>query len=390
VDLSVSPDLDAYFCYVLVLALGLVTAYGQISRRLTNLPSKWIMVNTWLLFFSYTLLPVALFWFLDRTGAIHDTSLFAAILVGAGYQRILSGELASIRPAGDIAKFWQPFVAWSDHVADRIRNRILRNDALFDERLFSDVRADKAKQESLQDLAFTHTKDLPKLKAALKQVDDDKASLGDAGVLTKTVRLLYDDLKDSAPETWQYLLHKNGIISKGSYEWYGKEWRSKTTAALIASILLIAAGVAVIKSWTPDNRGRYYIWRIAKTNNTDADRFRSARHLMDCLQETKSPYPDLAELLRTQGLSVRTAETVLSLLVESRNISSNLQPSVPELLADSLRTDNPDIRARINDVLLYLAGERNIDVGNLKDWKPSAKDSVNEIDAKINLWKHLK
>lgn len=73
-----------------------------------------VVVNTWLLFFAYTFLPVALFWFLDRSNAIHDTSLFAAVLIGFGYRQILSGELTSIRPAGDISKFWQPFAAWAD------------------------------------------------------------------------------------------------------------------------------------------------------------------------------------------------------------------------------------------------------------------------------------
>jgi hypothetical protein len=98
VDLSVSPDVDAYYCYGVVLLLGLITASGQVSRRLANLPGRWIMVNTWLLFFAYALLPAVLFWLLDRTGAIHDTSLFAAVLVGAGYQQVLSGGLVGIRP----------------------------------------------------------------------------------------------------------------------------------------------------------------------------------------------------------------------------------------------------------------------------------------------------
>ena len=136
-DLTVSPDLDAYYCYAIVLALGIIAAFGQLSKRLTNLPGKWIMVNTWLLFFAYTLLPVVLFWFLDRSNAIHDTSLFAAILIGFGYQKILSGELTSIRLAGDISTIWQPFSAWADHVADRIRNRIVRNESLFDEGLLT-------------------------------------------------------------------------------------------------------------------------------------------------------------------------------------------------------------------------------------------------------------
>ena len=146
----------------MVLLLGVIAAFSQISKRLDKLPGKWIMVNTWLLFFAYTFLPVALFWFLDRSNAIHDTSLFAAVLIGFGYRQIMTGELASIRPAGDFSKFWQPFAAWSDHVADRIRNRVVRNESLFDERLLNVVRDDEEKRKSLRELAFTHTKDIPR------------------------------------------------------------------------------------------------------------------------------------------------------------------------------------------------------------------------------------
>src|SRR5689334_9182776 len=150
-DLTVSSDLDAYYCYGIVLLLGLIAAFGQISKRLEKLPSKWIMVNTWLLFFAYTFLPVALFWFLDRSNAIHDTSLFAAILIGFGYRQILAGELSSIRPAADLSRIWQPFAAWADHVGDRIRNRVVRNESLFDQRLLNVVRNDNDKLKNLRE-----------------------------------------------------------------------------------------------------------------------------------------------------------------------------------------------------------------------------------------------
>jgi len=55
--------------------------------------------------FAYTLIPLALFWLLDRTNAIHDTSLFAAILIGVGYQQILSGSFATLKAPGDVSFF---------------------------------------------------------------------------------------------------------------------------------------------------------------------------------------------------------------------------------------------------------------------------------------------
>lgn len=389
-DLTVSPDLDAYYCYAVVLALGLIAASGQISNRLANLPGKWIMVNTWLLFFAYTLLPVFLFWFLDRSNAIHDTSLFAAVLIGLGYQQILAGDLTGIRLGGDVSKFWQPFSAWADHAADRIRNRIVRNEAFFDEALLNTVQNHPEKAQCLRELAFTHTKDLPHLTAELQNIDQQKAVLGETGALRKTVEALYEDLKLSENDTWPFLLYKSGITSQANYLWYGKELRSITAAVAVAVLLITIAGVLGWKLWTPENRGRYYLWRIEKTNNTDQDRFRAERHLMACLQETGKPYPSLTELLRFDGVPVKVAENVLTLIVESRELAPRHDVDLPMLLSDSLHTSNPDIRARVHAVLMYLAEERKAEVGTLKDWKPSAKDSGTDIDGMIKQWKQIR
>src|SRR6267142_4216540 len=154
-DLSASPDFDAFYCYLIVFLLGLITAVMQINKRLLNYPGKWVTWHTWTLLGAYTFLPVVLFWLLDRVNAIHDTSLFAAVLIGAGYQQVLSGNLATIR-AGEISKIWQPFTAWSDYIADRIRYRIITNSERFDEELRSAVLSDPKKQEDLRFLAMTH------------------------------------------------------------------------------------------------------------------------------------------------------------------------------------------------------------------------------------------
>lgn len=170
----------------------------------------------------------------------------------------------------------------------------------------------------------------------------------------------------------------------------GQEWRSKTAAAVVAVLLIGILVIAFYKMWTPENRGRYYVWRLEKSNNTDQDRFRAGRQLMTCLKETRNPYPQLALLLRADGVPIETAENVISLLVESRDIASTHQVELPLLLADSLRTANPDVRARVQAVLLYLADERKADVGPLKDWTPSARDSATDVDSMIKKWKLVK
>lgn len=205
-DLGVSPDLDAFYCYAVVFALGVLTALNQISTRLGSFKGRWIMVNTWLLFFAYSFVPVVLFWALDRTNALHDTSLFAAILVGVGYQQILSGGLASIQPAGDISKIWQPFAAWADSIADRIRDRIQVNDSRFDAKLLQVVRADPTKFERLRDVALTRATDLAALQQSLAAVDNQQPALPADVATARKSAILYSNLKASSPQTFDLLL----------------------------------------------------------------------------------------------------------------------------------------------------------------------------------------
>ncbi|HXM73671.1 MAG TPA: hypothetical protein VN904_00225, partial [Chthoniobacterales bacterium] len=102
-DLSVSPDLDARWCYAVVLVCGLISAQLQLNKRFLELKISrvWIVPNTWFVFLIYLFIPLALFWVMDRTGALNDTSLFAALLVGLAYPAILAGGFGGLKtPTG--------------------------------------------------------------------------------------------------------------------------------------------------------------------------------------------------------------------------------------------------------------------------------------------------
>ena len=83
-DLSVSPDLDARWCYLIVLLCGLISARSQLYKRFVDfkVSGAWLVPSTWLVFAIYLAIPIALFWLMDRMNALNDTSLFAALLVG--------------------------------------------------------------------------------------------------------------------------------------------------------------------------------------------------------------------------------------------------------------------------------------------------------------------
>jgi hypothetical protein len=73
----ISPDVPAYLCYLLVLMVGTLVAVSSVNRLLANYAGHWGFARTWLMFTSYVFLPVALFWFLDYTSALQDTSRYS-------------------------------------------------------------------------------------------------------------------------------------------------------------------------------------------------------------------------------------------------------------------------------------------------------------------------
>ena len=98
-DLSVSPDWDTRLCYLVVLLCGLVSARIQLYKRFVEakISGAWLVPNTWLVFGIYVFIPIALFWLMDRTSALTDTSLFAALLIGLAYPAILAGGFGGMR-----------------------------------------------------------------------------------------------------------------------------------------------------------------------------------------------------------------------------------------------------------------------------------------------------
>jgi hypothetical protein len=386
-DMSVSPDLEAFCCYGLVLVLGLVAGRVQITNKLENLPGKWIMVNTWLLFFAYSLIPVALFWFLDRTNAIHDTSFFAAFLVGAGYQQLLTGKIGSIGAPGEISRFWQPFGAWADRIAVSIRDRVATHSTLFDEKLLYSIRTDQQRCDCLKQIAMAHTADPAALDQQLRAIESQAGILGAEAVHDKQSSLLYRNLKMSSPQIFEYLLHKNNVIPAKWYWWYAKEGRSKVTAGAVAMLLLVLVIASVHILNTPAHFAQYYVWRVHKSNGTDYDRYRARNKLANFLQRAPSAYSDLAVVLTIPNLPVNTADSVLSLLLASRHDAAAHNVQLESVLADSLRTENSDIRSRIQKVLLYLANERHANVPkDLDEWRPDPKETPTDIDARIKEW----
>lgn len=393
-DLTVSPDLEAYWCYAIVFALGLVVARRQVAQKMSSFKGAWINLQTWLLFLAYSLLPVGLFWLLDRTGAIHDTSLFAALIVGFGYRQILEGSLNSISASGDVSAFWKPFVAWADEVALGITRRIIRRDTRFRERVISQLAKDSTQLERLRVLVESRTPpaDLPKLEQALLDVETAYRALGQETIDENKAKLLYE--KVTALEDFEYLLYRRGITKQWTYVWYAQEWRSKALALGVAAALAVSLVLAVGQLTTPKNWVAYYAWRLRKAGTTELDRYRTRRELRAWLahQDQRTAYATcerLAGLLQRPDLTMDRVESLLQLLIENHRAAAGSERLVASLI-DSLRSENLDIRVRVQTALTYLAARWRLAVPpDLTQWNPSLKIGPTELEHRVESWQEI-
>ena len=206
-DLSVSPDIEVFWSYLIVLVLGVFVAYRQVATRLEGLKDVWLVGDTWVVFFAYIVVPLGLFWLLDRTDAIKDSSLFAALLVGIGYERILAGTDAPLAAPRGLAGFWSPFVAYANRVAEKVRNSVRRADRRLEKRLLGRILAEPDRYQILEDLARGLSPDIAFLDKQL--ADADAAALGEGAKRERKAAILYEEVRDS--DDFLYELKEKGL-----------------------------------------------------------------------------------------------------------------------------------------------------------------------------------
>lgn len=383
--LAISPDWNAAYCYLLVLLVGAIVAYSRVKRLFSNYPGAWGTVNIWLLLLAYTAVPLVLFWFLDWTNAVHDTSLFAAIVVAGGYRQLLSGRMSGIRMPNEPSRFWQPFEAWANWLGDRIRDRIQLNSARYTDQVIHSIQADPERLNELKHLALLRVADPQKVQADFDALSTPDTAIlwGQDGVLEKQIRYIYESLR-TVPDS-DLLMRNANIITWPQYLWYAKEWRSKSRAWLVVAVAAVILALTGPFLSSSENRARYYLWRLEKPNATAVDRARSTEAYSRLLTKfPNSEFQRIGRSLRYEPLSVETAERLIGILVENRAASSS---GIQSALIPSLAAENPDTRARVHSALAEIAAEQNFCLPlSLSKWKPSKNDSATQIDQHMKEW----
>jgi hypothetical protein len=241
-DLNVSPDLEAFWCYGIVALIGAFVAIGQIRQRIGKIEGIWFIPRTWWLFTLYVAVPVALFWLLDRTGAINDTSFFAAILVGFGYQGILAGGNQTLRAPGEVSQFWTPFVAYADRIAQLVRDQDAQKRRHLADRVIASVAQDAGRMATLHELAKKFSPNVGLLEQQLKSIEDTATTRGMSSVTEEKTRVLYNAIL--AVPDGHYLMMQQKIISRYDYVFHvlGFSSIAKMMIVVLVVVLLILPG----------------------------------------------------------------------------------------------------------------------------------------------------
>jgi hypothetical protein len=176
VDFALSPDRPALWCYFIILAIGFVAATVQINRLFPGFPQAWLMMSNWVLFAAFLLLPVLLFWFLDRTNTLHDTSLFGAILVALAYRQIFAGNMEKVNAPSQVSKIWDRVLKWADTRVAETMKRAGRNAESFDEKVIEYLTHNPAAFERVLELLKFHASDYFKIDADLFGVTFGRSS----------------------------------------------------------------------------------------------------------------------------------------------------------------------------------------------------------------------
>jgi hypothetical protein len=395
VDLSISPDWDARWCYSVVFLCAVLSARVQVLKRFSALNLStfliWRVPNTWLIFLVYLLLPLALFWFMDRMGALSDTSLFSALLVGLAYPAILAGGFGGLKAPSGLDGILKPLTLFVDSVVTAVNRKLAGNEKKFEDYLVKRMIESDAMLKQMQELAESAARESTKLKEQLANLD--RLNLPDKKLLNeRKARAIYLRLS-TMPDFIE-------IVSRNK-QWMGKWWRSPIRQAQGIAILvaLLLAGVFYGGAWwatQPKVTLMYHVWRLGKPDNSARDRGRAMEHLGVFLQDTNfgsMAYQSLTRAIHTPGLPAERVDLLLQLVLQA-----STQPYHDTLLCrhliEALHVENVDARARVHQALIYLAEKRDTKDGQFKakerdlaNWNPTAGDSVPNLEKRVDQWR---
>jgi hypothetical protein len=407
---TLSPDIDARFCYLIVMLAGMLTAVREVDSRLSRIPGGWSDLGAHRLFAFLWLTPVALFFLLDHTGAINDTSPVAALVVALTYSAFVAGAGQAL-PV-QVTGLWAKLLGDVDRIQGDAQTRMQARIFHYVREATRDIAGKPGRFAALHMLARRLVADTASLDQHLAEIDKQFAGDGDTLAIWKKTEALLRALSGvyverGLTEEVPDLLRRERLISWTTYSWFpgdrvGGLWRN--LSVLIPATLIVA--IAVLSTTDRWNFERAWLgWRLSKTNATLVDLTRTREALIERFARSPQPTQELYSLggiIREASMTPARVDTTIGVMTDAVRQRADRDQLMPELIVAlivSLRTANVDARSRVHNALLYLADSRLRGTGENKDatlildalrkWKPSESDSVTELAVRIDDWRHF-
>lgn len=409
---TLSPDVDARFCYLIVMLAGMLTAVREVDSRLAKIPGAWSDIGAHRLFAFFWVTPVLLFFLLDHAGAINDTSPIAAVVVAVTYATILGGASGQqpLLPS-QVTGLWSKLLGDVDKIQAAAQSRMQLRVFDYARGAANEISARPARYTKLVALAKRLVGDPAALDKSLADIDAQYPA--DTALATyKKVEALMRALNSvyvarGLNDEVHVLLRKERLIGWRTYssfpgEQVGGIWRT-------LSVLLPAAVMASLVALSMTDHGNFerswFEWRLSKANVSLIDLTRTREAMIDRIVRSPEPMAELAavgRIVREANLPPVRTEAAIGILtdgVRQRRDRDRLMPELIATLVVSLRTANLDARNRIHSTLLYLgdsvvkAAPDNKDAAQalveLAKWKPNDKGSISDLAARIDEWRRF-
>jgi hypothetical protein len=392
-DLSISPDLDARLCYAVVLLCGLFSARTQLYKRFVvlkmNIAEVWLVPTTWMMFGIYLLTPLGLFWLMDRTGALNDTSLFAALLVGLAYPAILEGGFGGLKAPSGLGDVVKPIQAFTDKMIESVNQAAARQQRKFEDFVVNRMVTDAKVFDEIFGLTRTTGVDSQSLDKEVAALDAN-TSLDPLLRKERKARIIYLYLS-SVPDLMTTLTRNKTVM--GDRWWNSPVYKMRVIVGCVVVLFIALCLILTVAMTRPSISIGYYVWRAAKVNNTEKDRFRARDYLRSYLLSTNLgpvTYRSLARMIRTPSLPVERVDLCLQLLLQAREQEFHQDLLCAEMV-EALRVDSVDVRSRIHEALVWLATKHDTNFKEkekeLATWNPRTGDSVPNLEDWIWRWR---
>ena len=394
-------DVSAWICYLVIAVIGAGVSFVHISSKSGGI-SFWLHPPLWLVFCIYVAVPLALFWVLDATGELKDTSLILAILIGLIFRSVLGGTDSQFKAPSAVSGIWISLEKIIDSITAKLAEKEHKYKAWKRrkiQRIITELR-DKKRIRELCKFAVRKGEVLPRnINQELSDLDKE-ISLSRKELIDLADQVYFETVKEHKTESIVAQIFNEEMVlswfeANVSCKFYWP-WVAKNGLILTAIVTAGYFAYEPIKSTSLHPELDYYSWRVGKTATSKKDLHRSMRSIVSVLtnKNNDDPYKqylvdELLDELYGVDISADRAKIISQLLRESRANIPDRQ-LLRTKLSSILRSDRIEIRVIVQDVLTFLAGEYNWAAENdllAVDMSKQLKNK--EIENIISQWQAL-